>query len=95
MEITEQTISELADLVEIASPRFARLVKRARDEGLLTPILAGAHQEVREHMCKSLCTQIGSYHFLCLPDEAVGANLCLLPSEARFPCRASSPDKAA
>jgi hypothetical protein len=95
MEITDQTISDLADLVEIATPRFARLVRRAHAEGLLTPMLSGADQQVRERMCKSLCVQIGSYNFLCLPDEATGANLCLLPSESQSPCPASSRDKAA
>jgi hypothetical protein len=94
MEITDDVVSELADLVEIATPRFARLAKRAHDEGLLIPILAGNRQAARERMCKLICVQIGSFPFLCLPDEATGANLCLLSSEFLPSSLALPPDKA-
>lgn len=41
------------DLLEIASPRFVRLVNLAHVEGYLAPILAGQSEELRERVFRS------------------------------------------
>jgi len=67
-EITKnETIEDLYELIEIASPRFAHLVNRAHDEWLLTSLLAGRDHAVREYVIEYVTARIGSCGSLCPP----------------------------
>jgi hypothetical protein len=52
------------DLREIASPRFARLIELAREEGLLVPLLAGDSETVEKAAAalrEKLCEEVRSH----------------------------------
>jgi hypothetical protein len=94
VEITDSALSDFADLIEIATPRFADLVKRADELGLLSPMRAGARQMVRELVCKHLLAQIGSYDYLCLPNAEIVATLYPLANGKQPPSSGALSDKA-